>query len=62
VRLVAYNTRTLIRCYTACGVVVEGREREAALVGSKRHDNIIMGILAHEMKSAAEDKWIDEPA
>jgi [ribosomal protein S5]-alanine N-acetyltransferase len=60
VRVVAYNTRA-IRCYMACGFVVEGREREAALVGSERHDDIIMGILAHEMKSGADDNQIDEP-
>jgi [ribosomal protein S5]-alanine N-acetyltransferase len=61
VRVVAYNTRA-IRCHMACGFVVEGREREAALVGSERHDDIIMGILAHEMKSTADDNRIDEPA
>lgn len=46
-RVVAYNTRS-IRCYQACGFVVEGREREAALVGGKRHDDIMMGVLARE--------------
>ncbi len=48
-RVVAYNTRA-IRCYSACGFVVEGREREAALVGGERHDDIMMGVLAHEFR------------
>lgn len=46
-RVVAYNTRA-IRCYLACGFVMEGREREAALVGGERHDDIMMGILSRE--------------
>jgi RimJ/RimL family protein N-acetyltransferase len=46
-RVVAYNMRA-IRCYEACGFVVEGREREAALVGGERHDDIMMGVLARE--------------
>ena len=46
-RVVAYNTRA-IRCYRACGFVEEGREREAALVGGERHDDIMMGMLARE--------------
>ncbi|MGA2045423.1 MAG: GNAT family protein [Roseiarcus sp.] len=46
-RVVAYNTRA-IRCYRACGFVVEGREREAAYVAGERHDDVVMGLLAHE--------------
>jgi RimJ/RimL family protein N-acetyltransferase len=48
-RVVAYNLRA-IRCYAACGFVEEGREREAALVGGKRHDDVMMGLLAHEYR------------
>ena len=48
-RVVAYNTRA-IRCYSACGFVVEGREREAALVGGERYDDIMMGVLAREFR------------
>lgn len=48
-RVVAYNTRA-IRCYSACGFVVEGREREAALVGGERHDDLMMGVLAREFR------------
>lgn len=46
-RVVAYNERA-IRCYRACGFVVEGREREAALVAGVRHDDVMMGVLARE--------------
>ena len=52
-RVVAYNTRA-IRCYSACGFVVEGREREAALVGGERHDDIMMGVLAREFRPIDE--------
>lgn len=48
-RVISYNERA-IRCYQACGFVVEGREREAALVGKKRHDDVIMGVLAYEFR------------
>ena len=48
-RVVAYNTRA-IRCYSACGFVMEGREREAALVGGERYDDIMMGVLAREFR------------
>lgn len=47
VRVVAYNARA-IRAYETCGFVVEGREREAALVDGSRHDDVMMGILASE--------------
>ena len=52
-RVVAYNTRA-VRCYAACGFVVEGREREAALVGGERHDDIMMGVLAREFRPRDE--------
>lgn len=52
-RVVAYNTRA-IRCYLACGFVEEGREREAALVGGERHDDIMMGILSREFAPGPE--------
>jgi [ribosomal protein S5]-alanine N-acetyltransferase len=48
-RVVAYNLRA-IRCYLACGFIVEGREREAALVAGERHDDVIMGLLAREFR------------
>jgi len=52
-RVVAYNMRA-IRCYRACGFVEEGREREAAFVGGKRHDDIMMGVLAREFAVSLE--------
>lgn len=46
-RVIAYNTRA-IRCYLACGFVVEGREREAAFITGEWHDDVLMSILARE--------------
>lgn len=48
-RVLEYNLRA-IRCYRACGFVEEGREREAALVSGRRHDDVIMSILAREFR------------
>lgn len=48
-RVLAFNERA-IRCYRACGFVEEGRERESALIGDVWHDDIIMGVLAHEYR------------
>ena len=50
IRVLAFNTRA-IRCYAKCGFVIEGREREAALVGGERYDDVIMGLLAREYRS-----------
>jgi len=44
-RVLAYNTRA-IRCYKACGFVIEGVERESAFIDNIYHDDVIMGILA----------------
>ncbi|QNN51294.1 GNAT family N-acetyltransferase [Nocardioides mesophilus] len=49
-RVLAYNTRA-IRCYLRCGFVEEGRERDAAYVQNKWHDDVIMGILEHEVRT-----------
>ena len=51
-RVLAYNVRA-IRCYGACGFVVEGREREAARVGGEWHDDIMMGMLARELAGSS---------
>lgn len=53
-RVLAYNMRA-IRCYQSCGFVVEGREREAALVDGVRHDDVMMGILAPEFRAKCPD-------
>ncbi len=49
VEYIAYNTRA-IRCYLACGFVIEGHERNAALVSGQRHDDLIMEILTAELR------------
>jgi RimJ/RimL family protein N-acetyltransferase len=49
-RVLAYN-EPAIRCYLACGFVEEGRERESAYVGGQWHDDVIMGVLAHEFNA-----------
>lgn len=48
-RVIAYNERA-IRCYRKVGFVIEGRERDAALVDGLRHDDIIMGLLAQDYR------------
>ena len=53
-RVLAYNVRA-IRCYESCGFVVEGREREAALVDGIRSDDVIMSILAPEFRAQRSD-------
>jgi RimJ/RimL family protein N-acetyltransferase len=47
VRVVEYNLRA-IRTYQKCGFVIEGREREAALVDGAWHDDVMMAILDRE--------------
>ncbi|MGJ8616232.1 MAG: GNAT family N-acetyltransferase [Sulfitobacter sp.] len=49
-RVIAYNSRALA-AYKKVGFVEEGREREAARVGDTWHDDIIMGLLAHEYRN-----------
>ncbi|WP_415400620.1 GNAT family N-acetyltransferase [Tateyamaria sp. SN3-11] len=51
-RVVATNERA-IRCYRACGFVEEGREREGVNIDGEWHDDVIMGLLAREHRSAA---------
>lgn len=46
-RVLAYNARA-IATYRRCGFVVEGRERDAALVDGERHDDLMLAILATE--------------
>ena len=49
VRVLAYNHRA-IRSYKKCGFVLEGREREAALVNGEWHDDCIMGLLDRDFR------------
>jgi RimJ/RimL family protein N-acetyltransferase len=59
-RVLADNARA-IRCYEKCGFTVEGRERQAALVGGEWHDDLIMGVLEPDWRRAVSDilppKW-----
>ena len=48
VRVLASNERA-IGCYRACGFHEEGHEREAARTHMGWEDDVIMGVLAHEV-------------
>lgn len=52
-RVLAFNERA-IACYRKCGFVVEGRERETALINDVWHDDLIMSILDHEYHTRHE--------
>lgn len=49
VRVLAFNERA-IRAYEKVGFRREGVERESARVGGVWHDDVLMGLLAHEMR------------
>ena len=55
VRVVDYNQRA-IRAYRRCGFVVEGRQREAALVDGDWHDDVMMAILDREFEAIRRGK------
>lgn len=46
-RVLAFNERA-IACYTKCGFVIEGKERETALLDGTWYDDVMMSILDHE--------------
>jgi RimJ/RimL family protein N-acetyltransferase len=48
-RVLEYNTRA-IRCYEKCGFIVEGREREGALIEGKFETDVMMSILEDEYR------------
>ena len=48
-RVLAINERA-IRSYKKCGFQVEGRERETAFLDGTWHDDLIMGVLEHELR------------
>ena len=48
-RVLAINERA-IRSYKKCGFQVEGRERETAFLDGRWHDDLIMGLLEHELR------------
>lgn len=47
-RVLAFNDRA-IRSYEKVGFVREGCEREAALIGTTWHDDVIMGLLDRDL-------------
>lgn len=49
--VIGYNERA-IRAYRKAGFVEEGRSRESVQRGGRRHDQVLMGVLAHEWRSA----------
>lgn len=49
-RVLAFNTRALA-AYEKVGFVQEGVERQSALIGDIWHDDIIMGLLAKDLKA-----------
>lgn len=46
-RVLEYNHRA-IKCYEKCGFVIEGKEREGALIEGKYETDLIMSILKRE--------------
>ena len=49
-RVLAFNAAA-IRCYEKLGFVIEGRERESCLLDGEWHDDLVMGVLAHEFRA-----------
>ena len=50
--MLAFNDRAT-SAYEKVGFVVEGRERESALIGNKRYDDLIMGLLPSDLEAGA---------
>ena len=46
-RVLDFNERA-IAAYGKVGFVIEGRERQTALIDGQWHDDVMMGMLAHE--------------
>lgn len=51
-RVLAFNDRAA-SAYEKVGFVVEGRERESALIGKERHDDLIMGLLPSDLETSS---------
>ncbi len=51
-RVLADNTRA-IAAYEKVGFVVEGRERQSARIGDQWLDDVIMGLLSTDLRSAS---------
>ena len=54
-RVLGYNERA-IAAYRKCGFVVEGVERDAALVAGEWHGDVIMAILEQEYRKLSK-RW-----
>ena len=50
-RVLDFNARA-VAAYEKVGFVVEGREREAALIAGKWHDDLILGLLDRDLRRA----------
>lgn len=48
-RVLAFNERA-VAAYEKVGFVVEGRERESALIGAQWHDDLILGLLPGDLQ------------
>lgn len=48
-RVLSFN-EAAVAAYEKLGFIEEGRERESALIGDTWHDDIIMGLLAQDLK------------
>ena len=55
----AYNKRG-VACYEKVGFKTIGRRREGRIVGGKKHDVVLMDILAEEFESPYVNKLIEE--
>lgn len=53
VRVLDFNKRA-IAAYRKVGFQVEGREREAAIIGGEWHDDLLLGLLAREFVEETE--------
>lgn len=51
----SFNERA-INCYTSCGFVEEGRQRERVFRDNRYYDRIIMGILKREYLSSETER------
>lgn len=54
-KVLASNDRA-IACYTRCGFVEEGRERESCRVGDRWEDDVVMGVLASDLVPPVRDR------
>jgi len=52
-KVLEYNTRG-IRCYEKCGFILEGKEREGALIEGKYENDLTMGILDYEYRASEQ--------